>query len=144
MCTVKLFVVCWWGQTISFWDVRDNRQIWSMYSLFQSMSLLLFISPLLRGVSIAIAFCIIFQYKFNCNVCVVIGLTCFGNFGKFLIWKYGFSSIVFYGQYNTFVLFWVYLNNYCTTWMCHIWLGLVFLTWIQLWCQFAIWTNLFW
>jgi len=31
------------------------------------------------------AFCTIFQCKFNYNVCLVVGLTCFGAFGNLLI-----------------------------------------------------------
>jgi len=89
--TVEFFVVRWWGQTSSFWDVWDNRQIWSIHSLFWGMSLLLFISLLLRGISIAVELYIQRLFNIFCIVCtptpVHIGYPSLVNY-LLVIWSY--------------------------------------------------------
>ena len=93
-------------------------------------------------------FCIIFQYKFNYNVCLVIGLTCFGNFGKLLIFIY----ILYHFPCELYCNFYLMIritgfgnfqNKYIV--ICILY---QFLMWIQLWwwknciCRSAIDTTL--
>jgi hypothetical protein len=60
-----------------FFDV--NSTVMSIWQLDEPVLVILRISKYVY------AFCTIFQCKFNYNVCLVIGLTCFGAFGSLLI-----------------------------------------------------------